>query len=906
MLIGRDTEMERFDSMLGELPVAGGALILRGEAGVGKSALLAEVARRAADLGYRVLRTVGLELEADLPFAGLHQLLHPLRQHFNTLPPKQRDSLKAALGINDAEVSDGYIVALAALNLLTEIAQAGPVVLIVDDAQWLDAATSSVLGFLGHRLASEPILLLAAQRIGPAARIDEAQLPDLDIGPLPPAASGELLDRNAHGLSDALRERVLLEAAGNPLALIELPAAADGAEPDEMLTAPWLPMTARLERSYGERIQGLPPRARAALEAAAVYDRSDAAEILAAARALVGSPVGLGDLLPAVEARLIDAPGREIAFHHPLVRSAVRQVAGPARIREVHGIFAELVTSEIDRWAWHASLASDQPDEAIAAALEDAAVRAQRRGSNTGAVFAFERASQLSPDAERRADRLLKAAECAVTTGRPDVVTRLADRAAQLHLTPQQAARITLVKASYNEGVGVKASDSVVVAELAESVAAGGDHELAMKMIWHISLRSYWNEPGEAVRMRVLRAVEVLSTDPLEARSICATAYSAPIARGRVVRDRCETALQRPDLGAFEMATLGAAAVQAGALDVAVTVEEAAFARLREEGRLHTLAKALGAHAYSSAQLGNVNAAIPTAEESVRLSVETGQPYMHAFALACQARVAALRGRVEECDELARRAEQIAAPVRCSNVLSIAQHARVQAALSRGEFDEALDRALRMHDPTDATYQLALKNYNVVDLSVAAMRSGRIGEVATVMAGIEEDARVSGSPELLAGLAVSRLLVAADEHVEDLYQAAVDADLSSRPFLRARSELAIGLWLRRQRRALEARRYLRMARDTFDILGLHTWSNHSRIELRAAGERTTEPQSSPADVLTPQEFQIARMAGTGLTNREIGKQLYISHRTVGAHLASVYAKLGIGSRVQLSDALARK
>jgi DNA-binding CsgD family transcriptional regulator len=329
-------------------------------------------------------------------------------------------------------------------------------------------------------------------------------------------------------------------------------------------------------------------------------------------------------------------------------------------------------------------------------------------------------------------------------------------------------------------------------------------------------------------------------------------------------------------------------------------LQETALAGLREEGRLHTLAKALGAHAYSATQLGIIDAAIPTAQEAVLLARETRQSYMLAFALACQARIAALRGRADETDELAREAEQIAEPVRCSNVLAIAQHARVQAALSRGEFDEALDRVLRMHDPADPTFQLALKNNTALDVAVAAMRSGRIDEAGAVLSQLEEVARIGGSPELVAGLAVARPLVADDDRAEALFHQALATDLGARPFLRARAELAFGLWLRRQRRIVEARRYLRKARDTFDALGALQWSGHARTELRAAGERSGDPAVSLADLLTAQELQIARMAGSGLTNREIGKQLYISHRTVGAHLANAYAKLGVTSRVQLA------
>jgi len=298
--------------------------------------------------------------------------------------------------------------------------------------------------------------------------------------------------------------------------------------------------------------------------------------------------------------------------------------------------------------------------------------------------------------------------------------------------------------------------------------------------------------------------------------------------------------------------------------------------------------------------------AMPAAEEAVSLARETGQPFVLAMALATQAKVAALRGHYDEATELAAEAEQLGTPVSARPVLATAQHARALAALGAGDYPQALARLLRMHDMADPSHQLALKYHTVADIADiadAASRGEPPGDCAGVLARMEEAATTTTSPSLHDGLRLARAVLADDEHAQALFKAALAADLTRRPFIRARTELAYGEWLRRQRRATESKQYLRAARDAFDALGTAPWGERARRELRAAGERSGERSAGTSDILTPQELQIAQMAIEGLTNREIGERLYISHRTVGAHLANVYSKLGATSRVQLHNVL---
>ncbi|HVT70565.1 MAG TPA: AAA family ATPase, partial [Trebonia sp.] len=405
-LIGRAAETGRLHDLISGVGKAGATLILRGEPGIGKTALLADATAFARASGMRVLRTTGVESETHLPYAGLHQLLRPVRDSFGVLPPSQRDALRAALGITEGTVPEGYLAALAVLNLLAEVAEADPVLVVAEDAHWLDPSTADVLAFLGRRLESEPILLLASLRDGSPARLDEARLPAMTVPPLSAQSAEQLLDRTAAGLPAAVRRRLLSEAAGNPLALIELPAAVRGtggpARYDDaggpgVLAHPWLPLTARLESAFTRRFAVLPAATQAALEAAALNDSADLAETLAAASLLTGTAVTTGDLLPAVDARLIEPGEHRLTFHHPLVRSAIHQGTDPGRRRAVHRALAGVLTEHPDRRTWHLAAASDRPDEGVAAALEAVAVRAQRRGSGAAVVTALEQAARLSP-----------------------------------------------------------------------------------------------------------------------------------------------------------------------------------------------------------------------------------------------------------------------------------------------------------------------------------------------------------------------------------------------------------------------------------------------------------------------------------------------------------------------------
>jgi ATP/maltotriose-dependent transcriptional regulator MalT len=492
----------------------------------------------------------------------------------------------------------------------------------------------------------------------------------------------------------------------------------------------------------------------------------------------------------------------------------------------------------------------------------------------------------------------------AVELGRQDVVKRLLASASQLDLSPERLARLAWTREGFEDGLRDGATDALTLTRLAESVAANGQVDTAVRILWSAALRCFWTEPGREAREHVVAVSERLPVDELDPRLLAILAYAAPIERGAVVIERSHRLAARPEmLDAQAERLLGSAAVLLGTFDVAKTRSAASVAGLRAEGRLQLLARALAAQAWSAAHVVDLGAAIPAAEEAGKLARETGQPYLHGLVQATQAKVAALRGDLGEAEELAAAAVRTGISVVARPILATAQDARALAALAAGEFSEAFARFARMHDPADPSYQIALRCHTVAGLADAAVRSGEQEAAAGIMADLEDAATRTASPSLHAGLRLARGLLADDERAEARFAEALRADLVAQPFMRAHTELVYGEWLRRQRRVAESRQPLRSARDAFDALGAIPWSERARRELRAAGELSGVRRRSALDRLTPQELQIAQLAATGLSNREIGQRLYVSHRTVGAHLAQVFPKLGVTSRTQLHRAL---
>jgi DNA-binding CsgD family transcriptional regulator len=899
-LLGRESQLHAIDELFDHVHDRGGSLVVSGGPGVGKSALLGHAAQRAADRGMLVLATTGVQSEARLPFAGLHQLLRPVLTSMDGLAAPQRDAMRAAFGMVDAHPApDLFLTALAALDLVAEQAARAPVLLIADDAQWLDLPTREVLAFLARRLEFEPILLITAILDGFDIPLDAGQ-PVVRLDALAAPGAETLLDSRAPGLPAAVRTRLLEEAAGNPLALVELPVAYAELGPGARLPG-WLPLTTRLERAFAARTFDLPGPTRTALLVAALTDGSLLGEVLAATALLVGAKVPIDVLTPAVTAGLLDMDDRDFRFRHPLMRAAIRQQASISQRYEAHAALAAVLAGQPERRAWHRAASILGPDEKVAAELEAAATLAQRRGGAVVAVSGLQRAAQLS-DGPQRAGRLLRAAELAFELGRYDLVLSLLAEVETAGLSPRERARMMWIRESFGDGAP---GDAATVRSLARTAAAADadcDTDLALKLLYGAALRCWWADPGPAARDDIVAVAERLAVPETDPRLLVVLAFTAPTGRGAAVIDRLSrlTPVAGDDPGATRL--VGNAAMAVGAFDIAARFLAASAAGLRDQGRLGLLARALALQAWSCVHLVDLGVAIPAAAEARRLARETMQPLIAATAEAGQAVLAALRGDQEAAAAAAAAAEKVAVPLGASAVLAAAQFARGLAALGNGQPADALEHLRRIHDPADPAYHYAVRCSTVGDLAEAARHSGDPDGIGPIMQAMEAAARQTPSPSLHAGLRYARALLAPGAEAGALFEAALRSDMSSLPFLRARVQLAYGEWLHQHRQDLAARGPLRAARQTFDALGVIPWSERARRQLRATGETSSPRTPQARDRLTPQELQIAQMAAAGLTNREIGQKLYLSHRTVGSHLYRAFPKLGITSRTELRAA----
>ncbi|MEV0701973.1 AAA family ATPase [Saccharopolyspora sp. NPDC050389] len=893
-LFGREAELKLLAEII-DGPGDRGGVLLHGEAGIGKSALVAEAVSAASVAGLRVLKTTGAEAEQNLAYAGLHQLLHPVRAGVDALPVPQRDALRTALGLADVGEPSTYLVGLATLSLLADQAADRPLLIVAEDVHWLDRASADVLAFVARRIEFDPVVLIATLRTDERSPLQDAGLSPMHVDRLSDQSAAEVLDSIAPGLAPELRAQLLAEAAGNPLALSELPAATadlDGIDPV-------LPLGDRLERAFTARVASLAAPARTALLVAALNQTDSVAETLAATGRILGAAADLEVLAPAVEVRLVELVIDAVTFRHPLMRSAITAASSLAERQQAHLALAETLLDKPDRRAWHRAAATAGADEDVAAELERTADRAQQRGGLAAAIAALEQAVRLSERQDRQAVRLLRAAELAVESGRRDRAERLVRDAQALELSPRQRATASWLLSGFEDGVREDVSRVSELGELVEAVAADGQVEAAVRILLGAAMRCFWSEPGPAARRSLLGVADRLPIDAGDPRMVAVAAYVAPFERGhRVVdglRELAGAAGSNPEVDRY----LGSAAMQVGAFDLAARFTAAAVPGLRAQGRLGTLPRALTVQAWSRARLGDLATAVPIAAEAAALAWETGQPFMHGLATAVQAEIAALRGDHEQAGALVNEAERVGLAAGARPVLATVQLTRGLLGLSEGRFDDAFADLRRILDPADPAYQFGLRAYFVAELTEAAVRAGQADAMRDILRELEPLAASTPSPALHIGLRYARAVLAANDEAEELFKAALRADLSGWPAERGRVHLAFGEWLRRQRRVVESRTHLRTARDAFDALGMAAWGERARRELRSAGESSPNRGPDAREKLTPHELSIAQLAADGLTNREIGQRLYLSHRTVGTHLYRIFPKLGVSSRADL-------
>ncbi len=912
-LVGRGDELQHLIDRLDGVHAGGSVIGLLGEPGVGKSALQERVAEHARAAGFGVLRARGSQAEAQLPFAGLHQLLQPLLPRVDGLPARQREALLACFAMSDATEVNPFFIYLAVLELLVDSATQAPVLVCLDDIHWLDRPSIDAVGFVARRIAGERVAIVCTARPGAQSLVDDWTVTWIEIAGLDDARSAELLQWRAPHLDPALRDRVVRQAGGNPLAILEFATAlSSGAhewpEPDDDL-----PMTARLERTFLARADELGPDARAVLEVAALDDGDTIGTVLAAAQLLHAWQFVLGGARGALEVVMLSVDDEKVRFCHPLVGSAIgvefvgsalRQAMSPQTRQRAHAALGRVLSDRPDRAIWHRALSASGPDEQIAAELEHAAAEARRRGAVSTALGWLERAAALSPEPQAGAARLLSAAELGYELGRFSQVEQIKAKLPDIALRPRDRSRLTWLEGAFHDGSTSRPTEIRHLVDLARGATHEDDTDLAMQLLIGAARRVWWRDPGATVRREIVQAayeVGLPDRDPrlLAALGLCESIELGPVITGHLASWPADAG-HRPDLAGL----LGIAAFCVGDFTRANMFLSAPIQELRAQGRLGLLAEALAIRAWAEINLGVFDAS-RSADEALRLADETGQMVWAATARVAVALIDAVSGGWSSSHDLLTHAEHTALrmPNASSSLLAGAQLARGIAALGADNPEPAYGELHRVFVPPDPACQRVQQLWTIGYLAEAAVRTGRRDEAGVLHRAMERLAGDSPAVGPLIALEYSRAVLADDDSAEALFRAALDGVGRPYPWHLARIELSYGSWLRRQRRVAQSRGPLRAARGTFDALGAHGWAQRADRELRATGERGWRPSPNPRERLSPQETQIAELAAQGMSNREIGERLFLSHRTVSSHLYRIFPKLGITRRNQLAGAL---
>jgi DNA-binding CsgD family transcriptional regulator len=899
---GRASESEALDRLLQAARTGrSGALVLRGEAGIGKTELLRHVARQAS--GFRLCELEGVEAEMELPYAGLHQLCAPMLGAIDAIPDHHQAALRVALGLAAGDPPDRFLVALAALGVLSSTAEERPLLCLIDDAQWLDSATRQVLGFVARRLGAEPLAMVFAVR-EPSSEAELAHLPELKLAGLDDDDARALLATVAPGpLDERVRDRIVAETRGNPLALLELPRGRSVAELAGGFALPDGKLPRELEEHYVRRLDALPEATRRLALLAAADPVGDAPLLWRAAHGLGIDDSAAG---PAAREGLLEI-GERARFRHPLIRSAVYRAAADDDRRAAHRALEAATDPEADpdRRAWHRAHAASGVDDEVADELVEGAARAEARGGMAAAAAFLERACALTSDPGRRAARALAAARAKFAAG-----------------------------------------DAVAAASLLATAEAGPLDELDLAEVQRLRAEiAFDTQRGRDAPPLLLEAARRLEPlDPPLARATYLEALLAAIYAGRLAHDGDVAAIAEAaraaagDPASAEPRQLLLAGLATrmtdGYVAAAPALRDAVRARRAEEPELGWLTVP---YAVAAQDLWDDEAWFELAAQQVELARQTGRltllPYAldylaghqvqagalgdaarlvsEASALTQRARaetlpyipllLAAWRGEASTAATLARTMTDGAEARGEGCAITVADYAMAVLGNGLGHYEPALAAAQRACEGDE----MATSSWALPELVEAAARAGQHALAADAARRIDERARASGTSWARGTAARALALVAADDDAEALHREAVETLSQTRMAAHsARARLTYGEWLRRQARRVDAREQLRAAHEALAAMGADGFADRARRELLATGEKARKRRDDTRDDLTPQELHIAGLAREGKTNAEIGAELFISARTVEWHLRKVFGKLGITSRRGLRSALA--
>ena len=897
MLVGRESEQSALDALLRSArSECSAALVLRGEAGIGKTALLEYAARAAGDM--TVLRCVGIEAEHELPFAGMHQLVRPCLDLVERLPDPQAAALRGALGLSFDAVQDRFLVSAGLLSLLAEACEARPVLCCVDDAQWLDPASAEALVFAARRFQAEPIALLMAARVGDGRHFEAPGLAELEVDGLDHQNARALLSaRLDRPVAPHVVDRLLQTAHGNPLALLELPSGLSDAQLGgvEPIVGP-PPVRGAVEAAFGARVADLPDAARRVLLLAAADEGGDLAAVQ---RAAEGLGLALSALDDAERQGLVRIDGG-VTFRHPLVRSAVYRAATRSERRQAHEALAAAVSDPVSG-AWHRAVVADRPDEALAGELEGAAAQAVARTAHATAAITFERAADLSDDEPARGRRLRGAAQAALDAGRLDAALALVERARLLVEDPGEAAHLDLIRATESGRRGSPAEGSAMLRDAAVAIADTAP-ELATELaLWSLftGLQGGWDDhlftAGQSILERIDsdRPIGRFAHDVLHGLSAYYAGEAA--AAGERFAAALETGGSLDGLRTVAMPVF----VWAFTGDWPHAREHCTrvVARLRAEGVVSGLAGVLPLLAFTELAERRMREAQASVAEGLELARPLGYENDETGLLGVQARIAALHGDADACRESAEDALR-------RSVRNGVGWATTNARLALAELELGLGNpreAIAHFEPIVLTPVPPIVMTAVPDLIDAAVRAGEHERARTALERFAAWAPISRARSVHGMLARCRATLAEGDEAEPLFQEAIELHArETPPYERARTQLAYGERLRRDRRKLEARAQLRAALETFDGLGADLWAERARGELNATGETARKRDASTIDDLTPQELRIAQLVAAGASNRDAAAQLFVSPKTVEYHLRKVFLKLGLSSRVELA------